>query len=75
MKAGRGNAGLWTRRKTKNRFPSAPTALGNRKRRDSHISTASMTVVPQTQKPKTKTEERRPGKLGNLIPLSRLILG
>jgi hypothetical protein len=34
--------GLWTPRKTKGRFPSAPTALGNRWR-DSHISTASAT--------------------------------
>jgi hypothetical protein len=30
----------WTPRKTKSRFPSAPTVLGNRKRRDSHIPTA-----------------------------------
>src|SRR5690349_2006620 len=27
---GRGNAGLWTPRKTKGRFSTAPTALGNR---------------------------------------------
>jgi hypothetical protein len=39
MKEGCGNDGLWTRWKTKTRFPTAPTALGNRWR-DSHISTA-----------------------------------
>ena len=39
---GCGNAGPWTLRKTKGRFPSAPTALGNRKQRDSHIPTAAM---------------------------------
>jgi hypothetical protein len=37
----RGNDGPWTRWKTKDGFPTAPTALGNRKRRDSHISTAA----------------------------------
>jgi hypothetical protein len=42
---GRGNDGLWTTRKTKPRFPSLPTALGNRCR-DSHISTAPATVPP-----------------------------
>src|SRR5260370_6153071 len=30
----------WTARKTKGRFPSQPTALGNRKRRDFNIPTA-----------------------------------
>ncbi len=30
----------WTARKTNGRFPSLPTALGNRKRRDFHIPTA-----------------------------------
>jgi hypothetical protein len=30
----------WTARKTKGRFPSLPTALGNRKKRDFHIPTA-----------------------------------
>src|SRR5947209_7892453 len=34
-----GNDGLWKTRKTKTRFPSLPTALGNRSR-DSHIPTA-----------------------------------
>jgi hypothetical protein len=38
---GGGNDGPWTQRKTKSRFPSAPTALGNRKLRDSHIPTAA----------------------------------
>src|SRR5208283_1475741 len=38
---GGGNDGPWTPRKTKRRFPSAPTALGNRKLRDSHIPTAA----------------------------------
>jgi hypothetical protein len=38
---GGGNDGPWTPRKTNSRFPSAPTALGNRKLRDSHISTAA----------------------------------
>ena len=38
---GCGNDGPWTPRKTKGRFPSAPTALGNRKQRDSHIPTAA----------------------------------
>src|SRR5450755_659281 len=38
---GCGNDGLWTPRKTKGRFSSAPTALGNRKQRDSHIPTAA----------------------------------
>src|ERR1035438_5728584 len=37
---GCGNDGPWTPRKTKGRFSSAPTALGNRTQRDSHISTA-----------------------------------
>src|SRR5712691_2840658 len=36
---GCGNEGLWKARKTKPRFPSLPTALGNRCR-DSHIPTA-----------------------------------
>jgi hypothetical protein len=35
----RGNAGPWKARKTKSRFPSLPTALGNRWR-DSHLPTA-----------------------------------
>ena len=38
---GCGNDGPWTPRKTKGRFPSAPTALGNRQHRDSHIPTAA----------------------------------
>jgi transposase InsO family protein len=38
---GCGNDGPWTRWKTKGRFPTAPTALGNRKGRDSHIPTAA----------------------------------
>jgi hypothetical protein len=38
---GCGNDAPWTRWKTKGRFPTAPTALGNRKRRDPHISTAA----------------------------------
>jgi len=40
MRNGCGNDGPWTPRKTKPRFPSAPTALGNRWR-DSHIPTAA----------------------------------
>ncbi len=39
MRKGCGNAGPWTKRKTNTRFPSLPTALGNRCR-DSHIPTA-----------------------------------
>jgi len=35
-----GNDGRWTPRKTNGRFPPAPTALGNRQRRDFHIPTA-----------------------------------
>jgi len=31
-KQGCGNDGLWEKRKTKSRFPSFPTALGNRKK-------------------------------------------
>src|SRR4029453_4400374 len=37
------NDGPWTRWKTKGRFPTAPTALGNRKQRNSHIPTAATT--------------------------------
>jgi hypothetical protein len=33
---GGGNAGPWTRRETKTRFPTAPTALGNRNPRFPH---------------------------------------
>jgi hypothetical protein len=37
---GRGNDGPWTPWKTESRFSTAPTALGNRQRRDFHIPTA-----------------------------------
>jgi hypothetical protein len=36
MKDGGGNDGLWTLRKTKGRFSSVPTALGNREARFPH---------------------------------------
>src|ERR1039458_10248259 len=49
---GGGNDGPWTPRKTNSRFPSAPTALGNRKLRDSHIPTAA-TKQWKSGKPKT----------------------
>ena len=39
-----GNAGPWKAWKTKNRFPTLSTALGNRCR-DSHIPTASMIAL------------------------------
>jgi len=47
---GCGNAGPWTPRKTKSRFPSAPTVLGNRKRRDSHIPTAPKRGTVENEK-------------------------
>src|ERR1019366_6030998 len=47
-----GNDGPWTPRKTNSRFPSAPTALGNRKLRDPHIPTAA-TKQWKSGKPKT----------------------
>lgn len=37
---GRGNDGPWTPWKTKGRFSTVPTALGNRRQRDFHIPTA-----------------------------------
>jgi hypothetical protein len=44
MKKGGGNAGLWTRRKTKGRFSSAPTSpWKSPKAGGSHIPTASTT--------------------------------
>src|SRR5689334_5040336 len=41
---GGGNAGRWTPCKSKPGLCTAPTALGNRKRRDSHIPTATTAV-------------------------------
>ena len=38
-------AGRWKRWKTKRRFPTFPTSLGNRQRRDSHIATAPAAAV------------------------------
>jgi len=44
MKKGGGNAGLWTRRKTKGRFPSTPTSpWKSPKAGDFHIPTAPTT--------------------------------
>ena len=82
---GRGNDGPWTRRKTKNRFPSAPTALGNR-RADFHIPTAA-TKQWKSGKPKpgfplspcnvslierTKTKTKKGGLAAELRSSSRL---
>ena len=84
---GRGNDGPWTRRKTKNRFPSAPTALGNR-RADFHIPTAP-TKQWKSGKPKpgfplspcnvslierTKTKTKKGGLAAELRSSSRLTL-
>jgi len=54
MRDGYGNDGLWTRRKTKSRFPSAPTALGNRRSGDFHIPTAAAVYAPIKVKSKIK---------------------
>jgi hypothetical protein len=51
-KQGCGNDELWKKRKTKSRFPSFPTALGNRKQRDSHIPTAPATAARKSGNPK-----------------------
>src|ERR1700685_2039863 len=51
-KQGCGNDGPWKKRKTKGRFPSFPTALGNRKKRDSHIPTAPATAARKSGNPK-----------------------
>jgi len=87
---GGGNDGLWTRRKTKIRFPSAPTALGNRKKRDFHIPTAPTTKPVEKWKSKSRistfpparfpsslnTKKTKKGGLeaGRFAPASRLIL-
>jgi hypothetical protein len=39
-------------RKTKDRFPSFPTALGNREERDFHIPTAPATTARKSGNPK-----------------------
>lgn len=59
----RGNAGLWEARKTKLRFPSLPTTLGNRY--DSHIPTAP-TIAALSQKP---NPERSPDLSAFTAPL------
>src|SRR5436190_20272546 len=64
---GGGNDGLWTRRKTKGRFPSASTALGNRKRRDSHIPTAPTTKPVEKWKSKSRISTFPPAR----FPLSQ----
>jgi hypothetical protein len=51
-----GNAGPWKERKTKRRFPSLSTALGNRCR-DSHIPTAPTSAAVSL---KIKTERTPP---------------
>src|SRR5216683_3459975 len=51
-KQGCGNDGPWERRKTKSRFSSFPTALGNRKKRDFHIPTAPATAARKSGNPK-----------------------
>jgi hypothetical protein len=44
--------GYGKRGKPKTGFPSFPTALGNRKKRDSHIPTAPATTARKTGNPK-----------------------
>jgi hypothetical protein len=51
-KQGCGNDGQWKKRKTKGRFPSFPTALGNRQKRDSHIPTAPAAAARKSGNPK-----------------------
>lgn len=58
----------WETRKTKKRFPSFPTVLGNRWR-DSHIPTAP-TAVPSS----LKTQPERNSPLPTLLLQFRLIL-
>ena len=55
--------GYGKRGKPKAGFPSFPTALGNRQRRDFHIPTARTTGIPPYKKGKHKNEE--PWKSGN----------
>jgi len=61
---GGGNAGLWVPCKSKPGFCPAPTALGNRKRRDSHIPTAT-TAVSRIFKTKNRQKNCGRWKSGN----------
>jgi hypothetical protein len=86
---GGGNDGLWTPRKTKSRFSSVPTALGNRTRRDFHIPTAPTTRPVEKWKSKGRISTFPPARFlfsskpkpkkggleaGRFAPASRLIL-
>lgn len=50
MKKDGGNAGRWTPRKTNGRFPSAPTALGNRR---------AIPTFPPSRRSRGKVESQR----------------
>ena len=86
---GGGNDGPWTPRKTKGRFSSVPTALGNRTRRDFHIPTAPTMRPVEKWKSKGRISTFPPARFlfsskpkpkkggleaGRFAPASRLIL-
>jgi hypothetical protein len=60
----RGNAGRWKARKTQKRFPSLPTALGNR------WEGAIPTFPPRRQLYLSKTQNRKEHPGAGLFPLS-----